>query len=93
MGSRSPDRQPGYWMVPASVRNKAVRSLGDALAVGHHVWIRCLDCGHGAVMHPAALAQIVGYDCSLVQLEKRLRCSKCARKRVRLRAVEPGERG
>lgn len=78
-------------MVPAEVRNKRDPSLGDALAMGMQLWVRCLGCSHAATMHPAALAQLVGYDCSLSKLDRRLRCRRCNEKRVRVRAVQQGE--
>jgi hypothetical protein len=38
------------------------------------------------------LAQLVGYDFPLGKLARRMKCQQCGEKRVRVRAVEPGER-
>jgi hypothetical protein len=43
------------------------------------------------VILPAVLAQLVGYDFSLVKLARRMKCQQCGEKRVRVRVVEPGE--
>ena len=62
------------------------------MVLGHHVWIRCAGCSHSAVILPAVLAQLVGYDCKLTRLSRMMKCDQCGEKRVRVRAVEPGER-
>jgi hypothetical protein len=68
------------------------RSLGDAMVLGHHIWIRCASCSHSAVILPAVLAKPVGYDFRLGKLARRMKCQQCGERRVRVRAVEPGER-
>ena len=35
--------------------------------LGHHIWIRCAGCSHSAVILPAVLAQLVGYDFPLAK--------------------------
>jgi hypothetical protein len=39
------------------------------------------------------LAQLVGYDCNLVELRHRLKCRMCgAQRRVRVETMRPGDR-
>jgi len=45
-----------------------------------------------AVILPAVMARIVGLDCGLNALARRMRCTQCESRRVAVRAVEPGER-
>jgi hypothetical protein len=92
MGSRSRTRSLAYWLLPKEVRDQPPQSLGDAMVLGHHIWIRCAGCSHSAVILPAVMAQLVGYDFPLGKLARRMKCQQCGEKRVRVRAVEPGER-
>jgi len=92
MGSRSRTRSLAYWLLPKELRDQPPETLGDAMVLGHHVWIRCAGCSHSAVILPAVLAQLVGYDFPLARLTRRMKCRQCGEKRVRVRAVEPGER-
>ena len=51
---------------------------------------------HVAVILPAApaalavKAKLVGLDCGLNQLARRMKCAQCEGRRVTVRAVEPG---
>jgi hypothetical protein len=68
-------------------------SPGDAMVKGDHIWLRCHGCRHVAVIRPEVLAQLVGYDCKLLELPRRLKCRMCgARQRVRVETMRPGER-
>jgi DNA-directed RNA polymerase subunit RPC12/RpoP len=49
--------------------------------------LKCQSCGHERSAYPAALAQFCGWDITLENVEKRLRCSKCGARACRLRAV------
>jgi hypothetical protein len=45
------------------------------------------------VIRPEVLVQLVGYDCKLVELRRRLKCRMCdARWRVRVETARPGDR-
>jgi hypothetical protein len=60
-----------------------------------HIWLRCEACRHVAVILPEVLGKLAGYDCRLggqAGLGRRMKCAKCGSKRIRIRAVEPGER-
>jgi hypothetical protein len=92
MGSRSRTRNLACWLLLLELRDQPPQTLGDAMVLGHHVWIRCAGCSHSAVILPAVLAKLVGYDCPLDKLARRMKCQQCGEKRVRVRAVEPGER-
>jgi len=92
MGSRSPTRNISYWLLPKELRDQPPETLGDAMVLGHHIWIKCAGCSHSAVILPAVLAQLVGYDFRLGKLARRMKCRQCGDKQVRVRAVEPGER-
>ena len=79
---------------PAAIRTKA-RSrwvLGDLVASRLNLFIRCLECRHGAIANPFELAQRVGYDCRLDGLGRRLKCSRCGEKRIRAEPMEAGQR-
>jgi hypothetical protein len=91
MGSRSRTRSLAYWLLPKELRDQPPETLGDAIALGHHIWIRCAGCSHSAVILSAVLIQLVGYDCKLTKLARRMKCQQCGERGVRVRAVEPGE--
>jgi hypothetical protein len=95
MGSRSRTRSVHYWLTPPELRDRQPDTLGDAAMMRLHIWLRCEPCGHVAVILPEVLAQVVGYDWLLggqAGLGRRMKCGKCGSKRVRIGAVEPGER-
>ena len=85
-------RSLAYRLLPKELRDQPPQTLGDVIVLGHHVWIRCAGCSHSAVILPAVLAQLVGYDFPLGKLARRMKLQQCGKKRVRVRAVEPGER-
>jgi len=79
-----------YWLMPKELRDQPSESLGDAM--GYHIWIGCAGCAHSAVTLPAVLSKLVGCDYRLGKLARRLKCRQCGERRVRVRAVEDGER-
>jgi hypothetical protein len=56
------------------------------------IWLRCDACRHTAVILPQILAKVVGYDCTLQALRRRMMCRECRGKRVGISAHLPGER-
>jgi len=50
--------------------------------------ITCSGCDHERRAYPNLLAHLCGWDATLADLEKRLRCSKCGSKRCQIRAIE-----
>ena len=79
-------------MLPSELRYGPAESVGDALAKREYLALRCGSCRHGAVLHPAVIAKIVGYDYRLANLRRRLKCTKCGQKRVSIEEAVPGER-
>ena len=55
-------RSSAYWLLPKELRDQLLQMLGDAMVLGHHVWIKCVGCSYSAVILPAVLAQLVRYD-------------------------------
>lgn len=51
--------------------------------------LKCAACGHERATHPTTLGRLCGWDAKLTDVEKRLRCSKCDKKRCTLRAIPP----
>jgi hypothetical protein len=93
MGSRRPERDIAFARLPPELRYGPPETLGDAMVRGDHIWLRCHGCRHVAVVRPELLAQLVGYDCKLVELRRRLKCRMCgARQRVRVETMRPGDR-
>ena len=79
-----------YWLLPKELRDQPPESLGDAMVLRYHIWIRCAGCAHSAAILPAVLPKLLGYDYRLGKLARRLKCG--GERRVRVRAVEAGER-
>lgn len=48
---------------------------------GQYVLILSCACGHTRTANPQTLARVVGWDASLADVIKRLRCSKCGKRR------------
>jgi hypothetical protein len=44
-------------------------------------------CGHERTAEPHTLGRLCGWDAHLVDIEKRMRCSKCGKKQCQLKAV------
>ena len=92
MGSRRPERDIAFGLLPAELRYGPAESIGDALAKCEYLLLRCGGCRHAAVLHPAVMARILGYYYRLADLRRRLKCAKCGAKRVRIEGAVPGER-
>jgi hypothetical protein len=68
-------------------RDFKVQRLSDEF--GQYVlMMKCAGCAHERRAHPNLLARFCGWDAKLVDLEKRLRCSKCGKKCCNIRAIE-----
>lgn len=92
MGSKRPERDISFTLLPAELRYGPAHALGDVL-------VKASTCGCGAtpsdnvaVVHPAVMARIVGYDCRLADLRWRLKCRMCGAKRVGVGMAIPGVR-
>ena len=53
--------------------------------------IECGACGHQRTAEPHTLARLCGWDSRLEDVAKRMRCSKCGKKKCTLRAVPPSK--
>jgi hypothetical protein len=53
--------------------------------------LKCAECGHERASDPHTLGRLCGWDAKLTDVAKRLRCSKCGRKKCTLRAIPPNK--
>src|SRR5580698_6386460 len=51
--------------------------------------MKCSECGHERKAEPLTLGRLCGWDARLEDVAKRMRCSKCGKKRCTLRAFPP----
>jgi hypothetical protein len=91
MGSRSPERGSFYHLIPRELRGRPAATVGEAALLDYHLWIGCQTCRHVAVILPAVMAKLVGLDCGLNKLARRMKCTQCDSRQVTVRAVETGE--
>ena len=49
--------------------------------------LKCAECGHERKAEPLTLGRLCGWDARLEDVAKRMRCSKCGKKRCHIRAV------
>lgn len=63
--------------------------LGDAVRDRRRLWVYCELCGHQSHLDPAELARRVGYDRPIVELKRRMRCSRCGGREVDVRIDNP----
>jgi hypothetical protein len=67
------------------MRDVDIKILSDEFGQ-YDIYLRC-ECGHIRKCFPKTLAIIAGWDAKLDDVVKRLRCSKCQRKKCTARAV------
>jgi len=72
-------------------RKLKVEKLNDEGGV-YSLVITCGACGHNRTTEPHALGKLCGWQAKLVDVEKRMRCSKCGKKQCSLRAIPPPRR-
>jgi ribosomal protein L44E len=51
--------------------------------------LKCAECGHERKAEPLTLGRLCGWDARLEDIAKRMRCSKCGKKRCTLKAFPP----
>ena len=88
MGSRHPEGDISFTLLPAELRYGPAHALGDVLASTYGYGATPSD--NVAAVHPAVMARIVGYDCRLADLRWRLKCRMCGAKRVGVGMAIPG---
>jgi len=64
-----------------------VEKLSDEFGQ-YTIFLQC-ECGHTRKAVPKTFANMAGWDALLVDVVKRLRCSKCGRKRVSFKVQPP----
>jgi hypothetical protein len=69
-------------------RELHVDKLSDEFGV-YSLAIKCSACGHERTAEPHTLARLCGWDAKLVDVARRMRCSKCGKKQCVLRPFEP----
>jgi len=82
-----------YWMdAGALARNNLSMPFGfhiDKLSdeCGQYTLVlKCAECGHERKAEPHTLGRLCGWDARLEDVAKRMRCSKCGKKRCALKA-------
>jgi hypothetical protein len=53
--------------------------------------LKCAECGHERSSDPHTLGRLCGWDAKLSDVAKRMRCSKCGKKKCTLRAIPPSK--
>jgi hypothetical protein len=51
--------------------------------------LKCAECSHERKAEPLTLGRLCGWDARLEDVAKRMRCSKCGKKRCTLKAFPP----
>lgn len=74
--------------IGSMTRSFQVDKLSDEFGV-YSLAIKCESCGHLRTAEPHTLARLCGWDARLEAVAKRMRCSKCGKKKCTLRPFEP----
>jgi hypothetical protein len=64
-----------------------VEKLSDEFGQ-YTIFLQC-ECGHTRKAVPKTFAKVAGWDAHLVDVVKRLRCSKCGKKKVSFKVSPP----
>jgi hypothetical protein len=72
-------------------REIRINKLGDEFGL-YFLRITSGACGHERTAEPHTLGRLCGWDARLVEIEKRMRCSKCGKKQCLLRAEQSPRR-
>src|ERR1700722_7044551 len=87
-------RRTGWTPAPALVTIRSmptgfhIDKLSDEFGQ-YTLVLTCAECGHERVAEPHPLGRLCGWDARLEDVAKRMRCSKCGKKRCSLRAFPP----
>jgi hypothetical protein len=66
-------------------RDPEIKKLSDEF--GQYVLVLTCACGHVRRASPHTLANMCGWDATIAEVAKRLRCSKCGEKKCSAKAV------
>ena len=69
-------------------RGFKVEKLSDEFGQ-YDLILKCEACGHERKTLPKSLANFVGWDATLADVTRRLRCSKCGERRCTARTLPP----
>jgi len=90
-----PNRASTGWTGPcptvtirAMAREIRIDKLSDEFGQ-YTLVLKCSECGHERTTEPHTLGRLCGWDARLEDLAKRMRCSKCGKKKCSLRAFPP----
>jgi hypothetical protein len=72
------------YTVPRMARDFNVTRLSDEFGQ-YLLYLKCSECAHERHTYPNLLAHLCGWDATLQTVEKRLRYSKCGKKRCHIR--------
>jgi hypothetical protein len=82
-------RRPGSAAtIPAMAVDFHIDKLSDEFGQ-YTLVLKCAECGHERKAEPLTLGRLCGWDARLEDIAKRMRCSKCGKKRCTLRAFPP----
>ena len=71
-------------------RELRINKLGDEFGQ-YTLVLKCSECGHERTAEAHTLGRLCGWDAKLADVEKRMRCSKCGKKKCSLRAFAPAK--
>jgi hypothetical protein len=77
-GELAPEKNPAM-PLPASSIDKLSDHSG-----GYVIYVTCVRCQHERELEPRELANILGWNVTLEQACRRLRCSKCQGREVKV---------
>ena len=69
-----------------------VETLAEAIAARRLLWVLCKACGHAVRLDPRHVATLVG-ELSLRQLQPRLGCRRCRKRRAAIVLDDEGWAG
>lgn len=79
-------------MYSTRVRDLDVDKLSDHF--GQYVVVLTCACGHSRRCYPKTFAAFAGWDAKLIDVVKRMRCTKCGKRECSVRAMrETAPRG
>jgi rRNA maturation protein Nop10 len=85
LGGRSPG---GTATIPRMSLGFHIDKLSDEFGQ-YTLVMKCAECGHERKAEPLALGRLCGWDARLEDVAKRMRCSKCGKKRCTLKTFPP----
>lgn len=85
------------WMDAALVARQQSKRMSNGFQIDklsdefgqYTLVLKCAECGHERKAEPLTLGRLCGWDARLTDVAKRMRCSKCGKKRCSLKAFPP----